>query len=61
LLLQKALIRRLAGASWILQHCLALNYEDEFVHVCKKMGYPILSTKMDALATCAMWQEASNV
>jgi hypothetical protein len=46
------------GASWILQH-LALNYEDEFVRVCKKMGYPIFSKKMDAATACAMWQEAS--
>jgi hypothetical protein len=45
------------GASWILQH-LALNYEDDFVRVCKKMGYPIFSKKMDAATACAMWQEA---
>jgi hypothetical protein len=42
------------GASWILQH-LALNFEDEFVHVCKKMGYPVFSKKMDAATACAMW------
>ena len=47
------------GASWILQH-LALNYKDEFVHVCKKMGYPIFSKKMDAATACAMWQEANS-
>ena len=46
------------GASWILQH-LALNFEDEFVHVCKKMGYPVFSKKMDAATACAMWQEAN--
>jgi hypothetical protein len=48
------------GASWILQH-LALNYKDDFVRVCKKMGYPIFSKKMDAATACAMWQEANNV
>ncbi len=42
------------GASWILKH-LAMNYEDEFVHVCRKMGYPIFSKKMDAATACAMW------
>jgi hypothetical protein len=46
------------GASWILQH-LALNYEDDFVRVCKKMGYPIFLKKMDAATVCAMWQEAN--
>ena len=46
------------GASWILQH-LALNFEDEFVHVCKKMGYPVFSKKMDAATACAIWQEAN--
>ena len=46
------------GASWILQH-LALNYEDDFVMVCKKMGYPVFSKKMDAATACAMWQEAN--
>ena len=46
------------GASWILKH-LAMNYEDEFVHVCRKMGYPIFSKKMDAATACAMWQEAN--
>ena len=46
------------GATWILQH-LALNYEDQFVHVCRKMGYPIFSKKMDAATACAMWQEAN--
>jgi hypothetical protein len=46
------------GASWILQH-LALNFEDEFVHVCKKMGYPVFTKKMDAATACAMWQEAN--
>jgi hypothetical protein len=38
---------------------LAMNYEDEFVHVCRKMGYPIFSVKMDAATACAMWQEAN--
>ena len=46
------------GANWILQH-LALNYEDDFVMVCKKMGYPVFSKKMDAATACAMWQEAN--
>ena len=46
------------GASWILQH-LALNFDDKFVHVCKKMGYPVFSKKMDAAMACAMWQEAN--
>ena len=46
------------GASWILQH-LALNFEDEFVHTCKKMGYPVFSKKMPAATACAMWQEAN--
>ena len=46
------------GASWILQH-FALNFEDEFDHVCKKMGYPVFSKKMDAATACAMWQEAN--
>ncbi len=46
------------GATWILQN-LALNYEDQFVHVCRKMGYPIFSKKMDAATACAMWQEAN--
>jgi hypothetical protein len=40
-------------AAWILKH-LALNYEDQCVHVCKKMGYPIFSKKMDAATACAM-------
>jgi hypothetical protein len=47
------------GASWILER-LALDYEDEFVHVCKKIGYPMFTNKMDAATACAMWQE-SNV
>ena len=38
---------------------MALNFEDEFVHVCKKMGYPVFSKKMDAATACAMWQEAN--
>jgi hypothetical protein len=38
---------------------LALNYENGFVHVSKKMGYPIFSKKMDAATACAMWQEAN--
>jgi hypothetical protein len=46
------------GASWILEH-LAMNYQDEFVHVCVKMEYPIFSKKMDAATACAMWQEAN--
>jgi hypothetical protein len=46
------------GAAWILKH-LALNYEDQFVHVCRKMGYPIFSKKMDSATACAMWQEAN--
>jgi hypothetical protein len=46
------------GASWILQH-LALNFKDEFVHVCKKMGYPVFSKKIDAVTACAIWQEAN--
>jgi hypothetical protein len=46
------------GASWILQH-LALNYGDQFFHVCKKMGYPIFLKKMDAATVCEMWQEAN--
>jgi hypothetical protein len=36
-----------------------MNYEDEFVHVCRKMSYPIFSKKMDAATACAMWQEAN--
>jgi hypothetical protein len=46
------------GAAWILK-LLALNYEDQFVHVCRKMGYLIFSKKMDAATACAMWQEAN--
>jgi hypothetical protein len=46
------------GASWILKY-LAMNYKDKFVHVCRKMGYPIFSKKMDAATACAMWQEAN--
>jgi hypothetical protein len=46
------------GFTWILQH-LALHYKDQFVHVCRKMGYPIFSKKMDAAMTCVMWQEAN--
>jgi hypothetical protein len=46
------------GASWVLQH-LALKYIDEFVHVCKKMGYPIFSKKMDVVTACAMWHEVN--
>jgi hypothetical protein len=47
------------GATWILQH-LALNYKDQFVHVCRKMGYPIFSKKMDGATACAMWQDMSR-
>jgi hypothetical protein len=47
------------GATWILQH-LALNYKDQFVHVCRKMGYPIFLKKMDAATACAMWQDMSR-
>jgi hypothetical protein len=46
------------GATWILHH-LALNYKDQVVHVCRKMGYPALFKKMDAATACAMWQEAN--
>ncbi len=46
------------GATWILRN-LASNFEDQFVHVCRKMGYPIFSKKMDAATACAMWQEAN--
>jgi hypothetical protein len=46
------------GASWILQH-FALNYKDDFVHVCKKMGHQIFSKKMDAAVVCAMWHKAN--
>jgi hypothetical protein len=46
------------GTSWVLQH-LALNFEDEFVHMCKKMGYPIFSKNMDTATACAMWQEVN--
>jgi hypothetical protein len=44
--------------SWILEG-LALEYEDEFVHMCKNMGYPMFKKKMDAATACAMWQESS--
>jgi hypothetical protein len=46
------------GATWILQH-FALNYEDQSVHVCRKMGYSIFLKKTDAATACAMWQEAN--
>jgi hypothetical protein len=45
-------------ATWILHH-LALNYEDQFVHVCRKMGYPIFLKKMDVASAFALWQEAN--
>jgi hypothetical protein len=46
------------GASWILRY-LAMNYKDQFVGVCRKMGYPIFSKKMDASTACAMCQAAN--
>ena len=36
------------------------KYEDEFVATAKKIGYPRLAKKMNAIAAAAMWQE-SNV
>jgi hypothetical protein len=33
---------------------LALNYEDQFVTICRKMGHPIFSKKMDEATVCAM-------
>ena len=36
------------------------KYEDEFVAVSKKLGYPLISKKMNEIAAAAMWQ-GSNV
>ena len=38
---------------------LGKKYEDEFVAIARKLGYPILTHKMTATAAAAMWQESN--
>ena len=33
------------------------NFEDQFLSVAIKLGYPILYQKMDELSSALMWQE----
>ena len=38
---------------------LGRKFEDEFLHVAIKLGYPILSHKMDEISAGVMWQESN--
>ena len=38
---------------------LGRKFEDEFLSVAIKLGYPILSQKIDFISAAAMWQESN--
>ena len=38
---------------------LGRKFEDEFLFVAIKLGYPILSQKMDKISAAAMWQDSN--
>ena len=38
---------------------LSRKFEEEFISVAIKLGYPILSQKMDKISDAAMWQESN--
>ena len=46
-------------SSWLM-HYLDNKNEDEFVIIAVKLGYPMLTKKMDNINTAAMWQEPNN-
>ena len=45
-------------SSWLM-HYLGNKYEDEFVMTAVKLGYPMLTKKMDHVTAAAMWQESN--
>ena len=45
--------------SWLMYY-LGNRNEDEFVTTAVKLGYPMLTKKMDNINTAAMWQEPNN-
>ena len=49
----------MSNCSWLIYY-LGKKIEDEFLSVAIKLGYPILSQKMDEISAATIWQE-SNV
>ena len=45
-------------SSWLMYY-LSNKYEDEFVTTAVKLGYPMLTKKMDHVTAAAMWQESN--
>ena len=45
-------------SSWLM-HYLDNKNEDEFVIIAVKLGYPMLTKKMDNITAAAMWQESN--
>ena len=45
-------------SSWLM-HYLGNKYEDEFVTTAVKLGYPMLTKKMDNITAADMWQESN--
>ena len=45
-------------SSWLM-YCLGNRNEDEFVTTAVKLGYPMLTKKMDNITAAAMWQESN--
>ena len=45
-------------SSWLMYYLGSKN-EDEFVSTAVKLGYPMLTKKMDNVTVAAMWQESN--
>ena len=45
-------------STWLMYY-LGSKHEDEFVSTTVKLGYPILTKKMDNITAVAMWQESN--
>ena len=45
-------------SSWLMYY-LGNKNEDEFVMIAVKLGYPMLTKKMDNIDATAMWQESN--
>ena len=45
-------------SSWLM-YCLGSKHEDEFVSTAVKLGYPMLTKKMDNITAAAMWQKSN--
>ena len=45
-------------SSWLMYY-LGCKNEDEFVSTAGKLGYPMLTKKMDNITAAAMWQESN--